>query len=194
MGLSAQQLSQPLSLGHLRGDPRRLLRCLERPHGQIRGHHLNWDERMGTGQDLGRLVSVPRIKAGRVGFEVRRLVAGMLRPRLKVEKAFLWREEVPTAGEPESLYQLIRLDFQPAEHPPPEEIRLSHDFARPFNNRIEVRDAKSICRMTAKQQMRWSPKGAHFMLKVRTSVMNGTFEQDHIDLAQSTRGQQRRAA
>src|ERR1019366_4592067 len=49
-------------------------------------------------------------------------------------------------------------------------------------------------RMTAKQQMRWSPRGAHFMLKVRTSVMNGTFEQDHIALAQSTRGQQRRAA
>src|SRR5208283_5279873 len=40
-------------------------------------------------------------------------------------------------------------------------------------------------RMTAKQQMRWSPRGAHFMLKVRTSVMNGTFEQDHIALAQS---------
>ena len=49
-------------------------------------------------------------------------------------------------------------------------------------------------RMTAKQQMRWSPRGAHFMLKVRTSVMNGTFERDHIALAQSTRGQQRRAA
>ena len=31
------------------------------------------------------------------------------------------------------------------------------------------------------------------MLKVRTSV-NGTFEQDHIALAQSTRGQQCRAA
>src|SRR5208282_5818710 len=58
MGLSAQQLSQPLRLGHLRGDPRRLLRCLERPHGQIRGHHLNWNERMGTGQNLGRLVSI----------------------------------------------------------------------------------------------------------------------------------------
>src|SRR6202040_3654544 len=56
MGLSAQQLSQPLRLGHLRGDPRRLLRCLERPHGQIRGHHLNWNKRLGTGQDLGRLV------------------------------------------------------------------------------------------------------------------------------------------
>jgi hypothetical protein len=48
--------------------------------------------------------------------------------------------------------------------------------------------------MTAKQQKRWSPRGAHFMLKVQTSVMNGTFEQDLIALAQSTRGQQRRAA
>src|SRR3977135_3914934 len=56
MGLSAQQLSQPLRLGHLRGDPRRLLRCLERPHGQIRGHRLNWNQRWGTGQDLARLV------------------------------------------------------------------------------------------------------------------------------------------
>jgi len=33
--------------------------------------------------------------------------------------------------------------------------------------------------MTAKQQMRWSPRGAHLMLKVRTSVMNETFERDH---------------
>jgi hypothetical protein len=34
-------------------------------------------------------------------------------------------------------------------------------------------------RMTAKQQMRWSPRGAHLMLKVRTSVINATFERDH---------------
>ena len=34
-------------------------------------------------------------------------------------------------------------------------------------------------RMTAKQQMRWSPRGAHLMLKVRTAVMNATFERDH---------------
>src|ERR1700724_1713712 len=59
MGLSAQQLSQPLRLGHLRGDTRRLLRCLERPHGQILGHRLNWNQRLGTGQDLGRLVLLP---------------------------------------------------------------------------------------------------------------------------------------
>jgi hypothetical protein len=34
-------------------------------------------------------------------------------------------------------------------------------------------------RMNAQQQMRWSPKGAHLMLKVRTSAVNGTLEQDH---------------
>ena len=32
-----------------------------------------------------------------------------------------------------------------------------------------------------------SPRGAYFMLKVRTAVMNGTFERDHIALGQSTR-------
>ncbi len=34
-------------------------------------------------------------------------------------------------------------------------------------------------RMDASQQMRWSPRGAHLMLKVRTSIVNGNFEQDH---------------
>jgi hypothetical protein len=35
-------------------------------------------------------------------------------------------------------------------------------------------------RMGANQQMRWSPRGAHLMLKVRTSVINGTFNKDHV--------------
>jgi hypothetical protein len=34
-------------------------------------------------------------------------------------------------------------------------------------------------RMNAQQQMRWTPRGAHLMLKVRCSVMNGTLERDH---------------
>ena len=37
-------------------DPRRLLRCLERPHGKIPRHHLNRNQKMGTGHDLRRLV------------------------------------------------------------------------------------------------------------------------------------------
>ena len=34
-------------------------------------------------------------------------------------------------------------------------------------------------RTNAQQQMRWTPRGAHLMLKVRCAVMNGTFERDH---------------
>jgi hypothetical protein len=34
-------------------------------------------------------------------------------------------------------------------------------------------------RMNAQQQMRWSPRGAPLMLKVRTAVMNRTLERDH---------------
>jgi hypothetical protein len=33
-------------------------------------------------------------------------------------------------------------------------------------------------RMGTNQQMRWSPRGAHLMLKVRTSVVNGTFNEN----------------
>src|SRR3712207_9534883 len=34
-------------------------------------------------------------------------------------------------------------------------------------------------RMGANQQMRWSPRGAHLMLKVRTAVANGTLAENH---------------
>jgi hypothetical protein len=34
-------------------------------------------------------------------------------------------------------------------------------------------------RMNAQQQMRWTPHGAHLMLKVRCAVMNGTLDRDH---------------
>ena len=34
-------------------------------------------------------------------------------------------------------------------------------------------------RMNAQQQMRWTPHGAHLMLKVRCPVMNDTLERDH---------------
>jgi len=41
--------SQPLRLGHLRGDPRRLLRCLERPHGKSEVI-VSMERENGTGQ------------------------------------------------------------------------------------------------------------------------------------------------
>jgi hypothetical protein len=49
-------------------------------------------------------------------------------------------------------------------------------------------------RMNAQQQMRWSPRGAHLMLKVRTSVMNGTLDRDHAVAERWARRPFRRAA
>lgn len=49
-------------------------------------------------------------------------------------------------------------------------------------------------RMNASQQMRWSPRGAHLMLKVRTSVVNGTLDRDHASAEWRARRPFRRAA
>jgi hypothetical protein len=49
-------------------------------------------------------------------------------------------------------------------------------------------------RMNANQQMRWSPRGAHLMLKVRTAVMNGTFDQDHAAAERRAKRPYRRPA
>jgi hypothetical protein len=35
-------------------------------------------------------------------------------------------------------------------------------------------------RVGANQQMRWPPRGAHLMLKVRTAVANGILAEDHV--------------
>jgi hypothetical protein len=48
--------------------------------------------------------------------------------------------------------------------------------------------------MNANQQMRWSPRGAHLMLKVRTAVMNGTFDHDHVAAEWRAKRPYRRAA
>src|SRR5580658_372485 len=49
-------------------------------------------------------------------------------------------------------------------------------------------------RMSANQQMRWSPRGAHLMLKVRTAVVNGTFNNDHTTAERWARRPFRHAA
>jgi hypothetical protein len=41
--------------------------------------------------------------------------------------------------------------------------------------------------MDAQQQMRWTPHGAHLMLKVRCTAMNGTLERDHTVAEQRAR-------
>ena len=49
-------------------------------------------------------------------------------------------------------------------------------------------------RMGARQQMRWSPRGAHMMLRVRTAVANGAFERDYAVAERWARRPFRRAA
>jgi hypothetical protein len=49
-------------------------------------------------------------------------------------------------------------------------------------------------RMNAQQQMRWTPRGAHLMLKVRCAVMNGTLQYDHAVAEGRARRSFRRAA
>jgi hypothetical protein len=49
-------------------------------------------------------------------------------------------------------------------------------------------------RMGNNQQMRWSPRGAHLLLKVRTSVINGTFHEDHTTAERWARRPFRKAA
>ncbi len=49
-------------------------------------------------------------------------------------------------------------------------------------------------RMGANQQMHWSPRGAHLMLKVRTAVTNCTFDLDHAVVERWAKPPFRRAA
>jgi hypothetical protein len=49
-------------------------------------------------------------------------------------------------------------------------------------------------RMGTNQRMRWSPRGAHMMLKVRTAVANGTLERDYAVAEHWARLPFRRAA
>jgi len=49
-------------------------------------------------------------------------------------------------------------------------------------------------RMNAQQQMRWSPRGTHLTLMVRTATANGTLERDHVVAERWARRPFRRAA
>jgi hypothetical protein len=49
-------------------------------------------------------------------------------------------------------------------------------------------------RMNARQQMRWSPRGAHLMLKVRTAAVNETLDRDYAVAQRWARRPFRKAA
>jgi hypothetical protein len=67
-------------------------------------------------------IAAPRIKRGKSDFEARRLVSGILRPRLKISKPIRWYNESRDIEAPEALHDLLRLEFDPAGHPSPSDI------------------------------------------------------------------------
>jgi len=93
--------------------------------------------------------------------------------------------------------QLRSLETYVAGHA---EIIIDYATARRFELPISTATTEGMVqwllhrRMNANQQMRWSPRGAHLMLKVRTAVMNGTFDQDHAAAEWRAKRPYRRAA
>jgi hypothetical protein len=66
--------------------------------------------------------------------------------------------------------------------------------ARAAGHRISTAHVESVMnhlvnhRMSKRQQMRWSPKGAHFLLHVRADVLNGTLTDRYRQLHARFRG------
>ena len=80
------------------------------------------------------------------------------------------------------------------------EIIIDYATARRCDEPISTASTESTVqwllhrRMSAQQQMRWSPRGAHLMLKVRTAAMNGTLDRDYALAERWARRPFRRAA
>lgn len=62
-----------------------------------------------------------RIRLGQTDFHTRNVVANILMPRIKLDKPFWWPDEAEEES-PETLFKLVRVDLEPADHPPPSEI------------------------------------------------------------------------
>ena len=80
------------------------------------------------------------------------------------------------------------------------DLIIDHATARHSDEPISTATTESTVqwllhrRMGANQQMRWSPRGAHLMLKVRTAVVNETINEDYPRAERWARRPFRRAA
>lgn len=67
-------------------------------------------------------LAADNIKRGEVDFEARKLVRRILRPRLEIKKSLRWGQDEKDPNAQEVLYDLLRLEFDPSDHPPATEI------------------------------------------------------------------------
>lgn len=65
-------------------------------------------------------LAVPNIRRGEANYNARQLVVRILRPQLEVKKALHLYERDPNS--PETIHDLLRFEFDPAEHPPVSDI------------------------------------------------------------------------
>lgn len=63
-----------------------------------------------------------QIRERGLGFDEQRMVCALLRPRLRVSKPLVDSEMLAHVEESEGLHHLVRVEFEPAESPAPEEI------------------------------------------------------------------------
>lgn len=66
--------------------------------------------------------AAPAIKRGQIDFGALRFVSRSLRPRLEINKALWWDVEPRDPAAPEAMHDLLRLEFDPVEHPTATEI------------------------------------------------------------------------
>ncbi|WP_145477610.1 SIR2 family protein [Stenotrophomonas rhizophila] len=62
-----------------------------------------------------------QIARGQIDFQARNVIANIVTPRIRLGKPFWWPDEGDEES-PETLNKLIRVDLEPADHPPPSEI------------------------------------------------------------------------
>src|SRR5262249_3813883 len=79
-------------------------------------------ERKSDDFDENWYVAARKIKLGQADFQSRQLVCRILRPRLEVHRPLGWNYKPKEPNAAEILQDLIRFEFNPAEHPSAAEI------------------------------------------------------------------------
>lgn len=105
-------------------------RALERDREAVAAHRIRaWelilDAKKGLPErdlDMRWYQIAKRVRAGDAGYDARRVIATLLKPRLVVQRPYSLYDEEPSEPGPESLYSLLTIDFKSSRAAPSSEI------------------------------------------------------------------------